>query len=399
MSQTQAYTSSVSPDKALQQAGWDVSLIYITIGLLAIGLVMVASASIPLGEKAGQPFLYFLKQFAYVSLGLFSAYLVTRIPMIQWQKAGAVLLLLSFVLLIAVILPGVGKQVNGSMRWLPLGFINLQVSELVKLIVYIYLAGYLVRRGDEVRNSLRGFFKPMIILCLTVVLLLMEPDFGAAAVLLATALGMMYMSGVGLVKFVALIAATVTAMAMLALISPYRVARILSFTNPWADPYNSGFQLTQSLIAFGRGEILGVGLGGSIQKLFYLPETHTDFLFAILAEELGLIGATTVILLFALLVWRAFVIGAKAEREQQLFSAYLAYGLGIWIGLQAFINIGVNMGVLPTKGLTLPLMSYGGSSIVITLVAIGMLLRIGYEADNADKQKAWAKKRGWRRES
>jgi cell division protein FtsW len=399
MSQTQAYTSSVSPGKALQQAGWDVSLIYITMALLAIGLVMVASASIPLGEKIGQPFIFFLKQSAYVSLGLLATYLVTRIPMSQWQKAGAILLILSFVLLIAVILPGVGKQVNGSMRWLPLGIINLQVSELVKLIVYIYMAGFLVRRGDEVRNSLRGFFKPMIILSLTVVLLLMQPDFGAAVVLLATALGMMYMSGVGLVKFIALIVTTIAAMAMLALVSPYRVARILSFTNPWADPFNSGFQLTQSLIAFGRGEIFGVGLGGSIQKLFYLPETHTDFLFAILAEELGLIGATTVILLFATLVWRAFAIGAKAEREQQLFSAYLAYGLGIWIGLQAFINIGVNMGVLPTKGLTLPLMSYGGSSIVITLVAIGLLLRIGYEADNSDKQKAWAKKRGWRRES
>jgi cell division protein FtsW len=265
------------------------------------------------------------------------------------------------------------------------------VSELVKLIIYIYLAGYLVRRGEEIRSTLIGFLKPMLVLCLAVVLLLMEPDFGAAAVMLATALGMMYMSGVGLLKFAVLILSTVSAMAMLALVSPYRVARILSFMNPWEDPYNSGFQLTQSLIAFGRGEWSGVGLGGSIQKLFYLPETHTDFLYAILAEELGLIGAMLVIVLFAILVWRAFMIGSRAEREQLYFSAYLAYGIGIWIGLQAFINIGVNMGVLPTKGLTLPLMSYGGSSIVVTLVAIGLLMRIGFEAENQDKLQAWSK--------
>ncbi len=392
MSHAQAATESVSREQALRHAGWDVVLLYVTFALLGIGLVMVMSASIPIAEKQlGQPFAYFQKQLFYVVIGLFAAFLVSKIPMQQWQKAGPVLLLLGFILLIAVLLPGVGKQVNGSMRWLPLGFINLQVSEMVKLIIYIYLAGYLVRRGEEVRSTLLGFLKPMLVLCLTVVLLLMEPDFGAAAVMLATALGMMYMSGVGLLKFAVLILSTVSAMAMLALVSPYRVARILSFMNPWEDPYNSGFQLTQSLIAFGRGEWSGVGLGGSIQKLFYLPETHTDFLYAILAEELGLIGAMLVIVLFAILVWRAFMIGSRAEREQLYFSAYLAYGIGIWIGLQAFINIGVNMGVLPTKGLTLPLMSYGGSSIVVTLVAIGLLMRIGFEAENQDKLQAWSK--------
>ena len=394
MSYSQAVTESVSREQELQHAGWDMVLLYVTFALLGIGLVMVMSASIPIAEKhLGQPFAFFQKQLLYVVLGLIAAYIVSRIPVQQWQKAGPVLLFLAFILLVAVLIPGIGKQVNGSMRWLPLGFINLQVSELVKLIVYIYLAGYLVRRGEEVRSTLRGFLKPMIVLCLAVVLLLMEPDFGAAAVMLATALGMMYMSGVGLFKFAALIISTVSAMAMLALISPYRVARILSFMNPWEDPYNSGFQLTQSLIAFGRGEWFGVGLGGSIQKLFYLPETHTDFLYAILAEELGLIGAILVIVLFAILVWRAFMIGSHAEREQQYFAAYLAYGIGIWIGLQAFINIGVNMGVLPTKGLTLPLMSYGGSSIVVTLVALGLLMRIGYEAENQDKLQAWSKKK------
>ena len=255
MSHTQAVTESVSREQVLHNQGWDMVLLYVTLALLGLGLVMVMSASIPIAEKQlGRPFAFFQKQGVYVLIGLFSAYLVSRIPVIQWQKAGPVLLLLGFVLLVAVLLPGVGKQVNGSMRWLPLGFINLQVSELVKLIVFIYLAGYLVRRGDEIRSTIRGFLKPMLVLTLTAVLLLLEPDFGATAVMLATALGMMYMSGVGLLKFAALIITTVSAMGLLALVSPYRVARILSFMNPWEDPYNSGFQLTQSLIAFGRGE-------------------------------------------------------------------------------------------------------------------------------------------------
>jgi len=390
----QAMTDVATRPQVLLDHAWDSILLLVTLALLGIGLVMVMSASIPIAEKSmGSPFAYFQKQMFFVFLGLLAAVMVTRIPVEQWQKAGPVLLLLGFVLLIAVLIPGVGRKVNGSMRWLPLGVFSLQVSELVKLLVFIYLAGYLVRRGDEVRTHIRGFIKPMIILCFAVVLLLLEPDFGAAAVMLATALGMMYLSGVGILKFMTLIVSTVMAMGLIALISPYRVQRILSFMNPWEDPFKSGFQLTQSLIAFGRGEWLGVGLGGSIQKLFYLPETHTDFLFAILAEELGLIGAVLVIGLFAVLVWRAFAIGAKAEQARQFFSAYLAYGIGIWIGLQAFINIGVNMGVLPTKGLTLPLMSYGGSSMFITLIAIGLLMRIGYEASHKDQSYGWKKTR------
>lgn len=382
MSYNQAVSESMS-FTLLKNRNWDMVLLLVTLAILGLGLVMVMSASIPIAEKRlGQSFFYFSRQAVFVMLGILAGIVVSRIPMKHWQQAGPVMLLFGFVLLVLVVLPGVGKQVNGSMRWLPLGFINLQVSELVKLMMFIYLAGYLVRRGEEVRTTVRGFLKPMIVLSLAVILLLMEPDFGAAAVMLATALGMMYMAGVGLFKFFALLSVTAGAMSLLALVSPYRLQRVLSFMNPWEDPYNSGFQLTQSLIAFGRGEWFGVGLGGSIQKLFYLPETHTDFLYAILAEELGLIGAMLVIILFAILVWRAFLIGAHATREKQYFSAYLAYAIGIWIGLQAFINIGVNMGVLPTKGLTLPLMSYGGSSIVVTLVAIGLLMRIGYESVN-----------------
>jgi len=394
MSHTQA-VSEVMHHDLLKNKNWDMVLLFVTLALLSIGLVMVMSASIPIAEKRlGQSFFYFSRQAVFVVVGIFAAMIVSRIPVKHWQQAGPALLLLGLTLLVLVVVPGVGKQVNGSMRWLPLGFINLQVSEMVKLMMFIYLAGYLVRRGEEIRSTARGFLKPMLVLSFAVVLLLMEPDFGAAAVMLATALGMMYMAGVGLLKFLALITSTVGAMALLAMVSPYRVQRILSFMNPWEDPYNSGFQLTQSLIAFGRGEWFGVGLGGSIQKLFYLPETHTDFLYAILAEELGLVGAILVIVLFAVLVWRAFLIGAHATRVEQYFSAYLAYGIGIWIGLQAFINIGVNMGVLPTKGLTLPLMSYGGSSIVVTLVSIGLLMRIGYEAANHDSDQSWSKRKG-----
>lgn len=386
MSHAQVATSRQKNVTRLSPCSWDMPLIVVVAALLGIGLVMVGSASMPVADKlTGDPLYYLQRQAMFVFIGIAVAIAFTKIPMEQWRNAGPMLLLLAFILLVMVLIPGVGKKVNGSIRWLPLGFFQLQVSELVKMCVLIYLAGYLLRRGEEVRNTAKGFVKPMVVLILAVFLLLLEPDFGAAVVLLATSLGMMYMAGVGLLKFGALLAATVAAMGVLAVATPYRVARIMSFLNPWEDPFNSGFQLTQSLIAFGRGEWFGVGLGGSIQKLFYLPETHTDFLYAILAEELGLFGAVIVIALFAMLVWRAFIIGARAERVQQHFSAYLAYGIGLWIGLQAFVNIGVNMGVLPTKGLTLPLMSYGGSSIVVTCMSLAILLRIGHEAQEQEE--------------
>jgi cell division protein FtsW len=273
----------------------------------------------------------------------------------------------------------IGKEVNGSIRWLAIGPINLQPSELIKLFVIVYLAGYLVRRGEEVRNSIKGFLKPMAVVGIVGILLILEPDFGAVVVITTTVLGMMFLGGVRLWQFGVLFMFMLAAMAVVAISSPYRVERLTSFLNPWADPFDSGFQLTQALIAFGRGEWLGVGLGGSVQKLFYLPEAHTDFLFAVLAEEMGLLGAITVIALFTLLVWRAFLIGRSAMQSGSYFGAYLSFGIGLWLGLQSFINLGVNMGVLPTKGLTLPLMSYGGSSIVVTCVACALLLRVSHE--------------------
>lgn len=364
----------------VRQLPYDAWLLGAAVTLLALGLVMVYSSSITIADRQlGQPGYYLLRQSAFVITGLLLASLTFTLPLRLWQHAGPLLLLSGFVLLALVLVPGVGREVNGSMRWISLGPVNLQVSELVKLFVVVYLAGYLVRRGDEVRASIKGFLKPMLILALLGVLLLLEPDFGATAVMVATALGMMFLGGVRLWQFLVLLLLVLATLAVLAVSSPYRMQRLTAFLDPWADPFNSGFQLTQALIAFGRGEWLGVGLGGSIQKLFYLPEAHTDFVFAVLAEELGLLGATLVILLFGIMVWRAFAIGKLAEAGGHGFAAYLAYGLGLWIGLQAYINIGVNMGVLPTKGLTLPLMSYGGSSIVVMCLVVALLQRVAYE--------------------
>ncbi len=348
--------------------------------LLGLGLVMVSSASITIASRElGQPFYFLYRQLIYIVVGMALGLFMLRVPTAVWERYGMVLILFSILLLALVLVPGIGRSVNGSTRWVALGPINLQASELAKLFSIVYLAGYLVRRSEEVRTAISGFLRPMVLLSILVLLLLVEPDFGAAAVMLATALGLMWLGGVRWWQFALLLGFMAAALMLLAVSSPYRMARLTTFLNPWADPYNSGFQLTQALIAFGRGEWFGVGLGGSVQKLFYLPEAHTDFLFAVLAEELGLVGAVSVIALFAVLIGRALIIARRAERSGRLFAAYLAYGLGLWIGLQAFINIGVNMGVLPTKGLTLPLMSYGGSSIVVMCVAVAMLLRVGLE--------------------
>ena len=346
--------------------------------LLALGLVMVMSASVSIADRQlGDPFYYLWRQLAFVGLGLLVGYGILQTRLVYWERLGPYFLLFGLTLLVVVLL--MGREVNGSVRWLALGPINIQPSELMKLFMVVYLAGYLVRRGEEIRASVKGFLKPMLLVVLVGVLLLLEPDFGAAAVISATVVGMMFLGGVRLWQFGILFSAVIASMGVLAFASPYRLVRLTSFVDPWADPFNSGFQLTQALIAFGRGEWLGVGLGGSIQKLFYLPEAHTDFLFAVLAEELGLIGALAVIFLFGLLVWRAFVIGKIAVQAGNRFGAYLAYGIGLWLGIQAFINLGVNMGVLPTKGLTLPLMSYGGSSLVVSCMACALLLRISHE--------------------
>jgi cell division protein FtsW len=269
--------------------------------------------------------------------------------------------------------------VNGSTRWVRIGIMNLQVSEPARLFFLMYLAGYLVRRNKALRDEFTGFLRPMVVLTIACVLLLKEPDFGAAIVLLATALTMLFVAGARIRDFVVFFSTAVLAMAALAITSPYRMKRLTGFLDPWSDPFDSGFQLTQSLIAIGRGEWFGVGLGDSVQKLFYLPEAHTDFVFAVFAEEFGLLGSLILIALFLALLWRIFKLGIRAADSERFFEAYMAIGLGTWLGLQAFINVGVNMGLLPTKGLTLPLISYGRSSLIVTMICIGLLLRIHHE--------------------
>lgn len=367
-------------DKPVQFEGLDGVLILLVLSLLGIGLVMVASASISIADsKMSTPFFYLYRQLIAATLGVTVAIIIFKIRLVYWEKSGMILLALSFVMATLVLMPGIGKSVNGSIRWIPIGILNLQVSEVVKLFLMIYVAGYLVRHGEQVRSSLSGFLKPMLMVGLVCVLLMMEPDFGASVVIMLTVLGMTFLAGVRFIQFVAVISMFGALAATLVLTSTYRMQRLTAFANPWADPFDSGFQLTQSLIAIGSGGWSGVGLGASVQKLFYLPEAHTDFLFAVLAEELGLIGVVVVISLYAALLFRVFMIARKAESCGNQFASYLSYGIGIWLGLQAFINIGVNMGVLPTKGLTLPLMSYGGSSLIVVSASIGLLLRISYE--------------------
>lgn len=361
-------------------AQFDLPLLIAVFALLAFGLTMVGSASIAIADRElGQPFYYLIRQAIYVCLGVGIASAIVLIPLYMWERFSALLLISGILLLVVVLVPGISQSINGSTRWLSLGVINLQPSEFVKLFVIVYLAGYLVRRGEEVRTRVLGFLKPMLILILIATLLLMEPDLGAAAVIFATALGMMFLGGVRLWQFAVLLMMVLSAIAVLTITSPYRLERVTAFLNPWADPFNSGFQLTQSLIAFGRGEWFGLGLGSSIQKLFYLPEAHTDFVFAVLAEETGLLGSILVVSLFSFIAWRAFKIANKAQYLGLHFAAYIAFGITLWLCMQAFINIGVNMGVLPTKGLTLPLMSYGGSSMLASCMAIALLLRVDIE--------------------
>ena len=347
--------------------------------LLLMGLVMVASSSVAVAERAtGGELYYFVRQLAFAGLGLGAAAVMYCIPMQHWERASFVLLALALVLLIAVLIPGVGVVVNGARRWIDLGPVNLQASEPARLCLFLYMAGYVTRHQAQVQNRIRGLIKPLLPLGFAAILLLAEPDFGATAVLLAVTGILLFVAGARLSHLLLLAVVGIGTLGLLIVSSSYRLTRLISFTNPWDDPFNTGFQLTQSLIAIGRGEWLGVGLGNSIQKLLYLPETHTDFLFAIYAEEFGLLGSALLIVLFGVVVWRGLAI-ARAAEAHSLFNALVAYALTAWIGLQAFINMAVNMGVLPTKGLTMPFFSYGGSSLLTMCAAAGLMLRVDRE--------------------
>ncbi|NNC76460.1 MAG: putative lipid II flippase FtsW [Woeseiaceae bacterium] len=359
---------------------FDPVLLTIVLTLLLGGFVILASASISVSDNAtGNPFFYVQRQLVAAAIGVVGGFICLFIPMQVWRTLGPLMLLAGLALLLLVLLPGVGYEVNGARRWIRFGIMNLQVSEPARLCFIIYLSGYLVRRNKALREQFVGFLRPMLVMSLACAALLAEPDFGAAVVLLATTLTMLFVAGARIRDFLLFFFVATAGMAVLAVASPYRMKRLTGFLDPWSDPFNSGFQLTQSLIAIGRGEWFGVGLGNSVQKLFYLPEAHTDFVFAVYAEEFGLLGSLLLIVVFLALLWRIFRLAMKAFDAERCFEAYIAIGLGTWLGLQAFINVGVNMGLLPTKGLTLPLVSYGRSSMIVTMIAIALLLRIHHE--------------------
>jgi len=359
---------------------WDPWLLGSVTILIVIGAIMVYSASVSIAEKlTGNSLHYLLRHLMSIALGALVMAVVMRTRVRLWEALGPYLLLTGIALLVLVLLPGIGRHVNGSSRWIPLGIFTLQPSELVKLFVIVYVAGYLVRKQEELKFFTQGILMVSIVVAVIGMLLLQEPDLGSVVVICLTVFAMLFLGGVRFWHFMAVVLAGVGGMVLLTLAAPYRMARITGFLDPWADPFNTGFQLTQALIAFGRGEWLGVGLGASIQKMFYLPAAHTDFLFAVMAEELGLLGVLLVQVLFGVILWRAFRIAATAERNGQVYAARLAQGIAMLLGLQAMINMGVNMGALPTKGLTLPFLSYGGSSMIASCAAAGLLLMIERE--------------------
>jgi cell division protein FtsW len=361
----------------------DFSLLWLVLGLMAIGLVMVYSASIAIAEAArytghnGE--YYLIRQGIFIVLGVGAGIAAFQVPMRVWQQAAPYLFLAGLLLLVVVLIPGIGREVNGSRRWIPLGFANLQPSELMKLLAVLYAADYTARKSAVMDDFKRGFLPMAAVMMLVGSLLLLEPDFGAFVVIVSIAMGILFLGGLNWKVFAALVAVLLAGFVTLILTSPYRLQRVLGFMDPFADPYGGGYQLSHALIAFGRGEWLGLGLGGSVEKLFYLPEAHTDFLLAVIAEEFGFVGVAAVIGLFAWLIVKAFLIGHRAAQLERNYCALVAQGIGIWLGVQALINMGVNVGLLPTKGLTLPFLSFGGSGIVANCLAVAVLLRIDWE--------------------
>lgn len=370
-----------APNRPMSEV--DLSLLWSAVGLLAIGFVMVYSASIATAEMSKltgyRSHYYLMRQGMFIAIGVVAAVIAFQVPVAWLQRGAPFLFLFCVLMLLLVLIPGVGVVVNGSRRWLPLGITNFQPSELMKLAVVLYAADYTVRKAAFMQDFKRGFLPMFGVMFLAGGLLLMQPDFGAFVVITTIAMGILFLGGLNWRLFAGLIVLLLCAFVALILLSPYRLQRVLGFMDPWADAYGKGYQLSHSLIAFGRGEWFGVGLGGSVEKLFYLPEAHTDFLMAVIAEELGLLGVLMVIALFVWLVWRAFLVGRQSASLERYFAALVAQGIALWVSVQTFINMGVNMGLLPTKGLTLPFLSYGGTGIVINCVAVAVLLRIDYE--------------------
>mgnify|MGYP000022747909 FL=1 len=358
----------------------DPAFVLSAITLACLGLLMVASSSIEVASDFGRPFNYAYKHGVFLLVACLAGTAAFLIPTRWWYTYATAFLLLSIVLLAIILIPGVGHTVKGATRWLNLGFFNLQPSEIAKFTMMLYLAAYLVRRLEEVRAKFIGFVKPMVVVGLISALLLLEPDFGTLMILSCAVMGVLLLAGSPLTQYMMIAGALILGLVTLAIIEPYRFERIETIFNPWEDRFGAGYQLTQALLAFGRGGLFGMGLGNSVQKLFYLPEAHTDFVFAILAEELGLVGAMATVGVMTLLIWRGLAIGRRAELGGRPFAAYLTYGLVLLIALQMLVNLAVNIGLAPTTGLTLPLLSYGGSSLVMTAVSLGVIARIS--ADN-----------------
>jgi len=364
-------------------AEFDQGLVWTTVLLVGLGLVMVYSASIAIAESSRatgfQPTYYLMRHGLFVVAGVMAAVVAFQIPLRLWQQAAPYLFLLGAGLLVLVLIPGVGREVNGSQRWISLNFVTVQPSEFMKLAAVLYAADYTARKAAHMASFRKGFLPMFVVMMLVGWLLLREPDFGAFVVITVIAMGILFLGGMNWKLFAGLLGLLLAGFVVLILTSPYRLQRVIGFMDPWADAYGKGYQLSHALIAFGRGEWLGVGLGASVEKLFYLPEAHTDFLLAVIAEELGFVAVAAIILAFTWIVARAFMIGRRAASLERYFSALVAQGIGLWIGVQAIINIGVNTGTLPTKGLTLPFVSFGGSALVATCCALAILLRVDWE--------------------
>ncbi|NMP15775.1 cell division protein FtsW [Thalassotalea sp. Y01] len=359
-------------------ATFDRTFIILAFTLYFLGLMMVASASIPVGERLyNNPFHFVIRHGIYVLLSLAVAFFALKIEMDKWHKSSWALLLFAILLLVAVLI--VGHKVNGSTRWIRLGLINVQVAEPAKLFFFCYLSAYLVRRRDEVMDNFKGFFKPLLVLFILAVLLLLQPDLGTVIVMGCTALGLLFLAGARLWQFAAIVVAVLSAFSLMIINEPYRLARITGFLNPWADEFGIGYQLTQSLMAYGRGEFFGLGLGNSIQKLDYLPEAHTDFVMAVVGEEFGFVGVLALLAVVLVLVVKALYLGRQALEKEKYFEGFFAYSIGIWMSFQTAVNVGASAGIFPTKGLTMPLISYGGSSMIVMTLAIVVLIRIDHE--------------------
>lgn len=363
---------------ANSQVTFDRGFIILAISMYLIGLIMVASSSMPIGDKLfNNPFHFVIRHAIYIVLSLGIAAVALRIEMDWWHKSSWVLLLLAMILLLAVLV--IGRNVNGSTRWIMIGPINIQAAEPAKLFFFCYLSAYLVRRRDEVMDNFKGFLKPLLVLFVLAVLLLLEPDLGTVIVMGATALGLLFLAGAKLWQFIAIVVVVLGAFVMLVIFEPYRLRRVTSFLDPWQDPFGSGYQLTQSLMAYGRGEMFGQGLGNSVQKLDYLPEAHTDFVMAVVGEEFGFVGILCLLAICLTLVIKALLLGKRALEKEKYFEGFFAYAIGIWMSFQAAVNVGASAGIFPTKGLTMPLISYGGSSMIVMTLAIVVLIRIDHE--------------------